>query len=102
MGFELGRRDFLRGAGSAGLMAGMPAFTNMAPAQIAYEHMAPEQSGSDRPEYTIKFAVCGMSHDHIYGMVNAVKRGGGVLVKAFGAEPDKLADSGRSFPRPRS
>ncbi|MCL2660993.1 MAG: Gfo/Idh/MocA family oxidoreductase [Acidobacteriaceae bacterium] len=98
MGFELGRRDFLRGAGSAGLMAGMPAFTNMAPAQIAYEHMAPEQSGSDRPEYTIKFAVCGMSHDHIYGMVNAVKRGGGVLVKAFGAEPDKLADFRKKFP----
>lgn len=43
------------------------------------------------PEHSIRFAVCGMSHDHIYGMVGAIQRGGGELVAAFGEEPDKLA-----------
>jgi predicted dehydrogenase len=42
------------------------------------------------PAFHIKFAVCGMSHDHIYGMIGAVKRGGGELVAAWGGEDDKL------------
>jgi predicted dehydrogenase len=32
-----------------------------------------------------------MSHDHIHGMIKAIERGGGELVSAWGAEPDKLA-----------
>ena len=39
-----------------------------------------------RPRYHIKFAVCGMSHDHIYGMVGAIQRGGGEMVAAWGGE----------------
>jgi len=39
-----------------------------------------------------------MSHDHIYGMVGAVQRGGGVLTKVYGAEPDKLAAFKKRFP----
>jgi predicted dehydrogenase len=39
-----------------------------------------------------------MSHDHIYGMVGAIQRGGGVLVAAYGAEPDKLAGFKKRFP----
>jgi hypothetical protein len=34
----------------------------------------------EAPKYHIKFGVCGMSHDHIYGMIGAVQRGGGELV----------------------
>jgi predicted dehydrogenase len=40
-----------------------------------------------------------MSHDHIYGMVGAVLRGGGVLVAAHGAEPDKAAAFAKAFPQ---
>jgi predicted dehydrogenase len=43
--------------------------------------------------------VCGMSHDHIYGMVGALLRGGGVLVAAYGSEPDKVAAFSKSFPQ---
>ncbi len=50
------------------------------------------------PAQTIKFAICGMSHDHIYGMLGAIQRGGGVLVAAYGAEPDKLANFRKRFP----
>ena len=40
-----------------------------------------------------------MSHDHIYGMVGAILRGGGVLVAAYGAEPDKAAAFAKAFPQ---
>src|ERR1700733_9279227 len=39
-----------------------------------------------------------MSHDHIYGMVGAIQRGGGVLVAAYGEEPDKIAAFLKRFP----
>lgn len=100
MGFEsFGRRDFLRGVGSAGLMAGIPAMAmEIDPSRIVHEVAAPGQDADAKPKYSIKFAVCGMSHDHIYGMVGAVQRGGGVLVAAYGTEPDKLAAFKQKFP----
>jgi predicted dehydrogenase len=52
----------------------------------------------EAPKYHIKFAVCGMSHDHIYGMIGAVQRGGGELVAAWGGEDDKLAAFRKKFP----
>ncbi|MBS1799338.1 MAG: Gfo/Idh/MocA family oxidoreductase [Acidobacteria bacterium] len=96
-----GRREFLRAAGSAGLMAGVPALAEMSaidPARVVHEVAEPEQDAEAKPQYSIKFAVCGMSHDHIYGMVGAIQRGGGVLVAAYGAEPDKLAAFTKRFP----
>ncbi len=52
----------------------------------------------DSPKYHIKFGVCGVSHDHIYGMIGAVQRGGGELVAAWIGEPDKLANFTKRFP----
>ncbi|HEX2919410.1 MAG TPA: gfo/Idh/MocA family oxidoreductase, partial [Edaphobacter sp.] len=81
----LGRREFLRAVGSAGLMAGVPALAEMSaidPASVAYEVAQPDQNADALPKHSIKFGVCGMSHDHIYGMVGAIQRGGGVLVAA--------------------
>ena len=40
-----------------------------------------------------------MSHDHIYGMVGAILRGGGILVAAYGTEPDKAASFAKAFPQ---
>jgi predicted dehydrogenase len=99
MGLEgFGRRDFLRGVGVTGLMAGVPAFAGVDPSRIAYEVADPGQDADAKPKYSIKFAVCGMSHDHIYGMVGAIQRGGGVLTKVYGAEPDKIAAFKKRFP----
>ncbi len=98
------RRAFLKGAasgmlGSAGLMAGLPAFgLDIDAAYVVHEVAEPEQGATVKPKYSIKFAVCGMSHDHIYGMVGAIQRGGGVLVSAYGAEPDKKAAFAKKFP----
>ena len=60
----------------------------------AYTPAQPDQA----PKYHIEFAVCGMSHDHIYSMIGAVQRGGGELVAAWGGEEDKLAQFSRRFP----
>jgi predicted dehydrogenase len=101
MGLDLGRREFLRAVGSAGLMAGMPALAEMGsidPSRVVHEVAEPGQDADAKPKHSIKFAVCGMSHDHIYGMVGAIQRGGGVLVAAHGAEPDKVAGFKKRFP----
>src|ERR1700733_839743 len=100
------RREFLKRAGlvgslgSAAIMAGMPesamAFGGGA-ARIVEDAVAPAQTDT-APKYHIKFAVCGMSHDHIYGMIGAVQRGGGELVAAWGGEPDKLAAVTKRYP----
>jgi predicted dehydrogenase len=96
--FELDRRMFLRGVGAAGLvsMAGEAGAVGPNGGHIVHE-VLPEQAEA-KPEHSIKFAVCGMSHDHIYGMIEAVRSGGGVLVAGWAGEPDKLAGFKKRFP----
>ncbi len=99
------RRDFLKQAGlfgsmgSAAMMALLPegamAFGG-GEGRVAVEAL-PVQA-EEAPKNHIKFAVCGMSHDHIYGMIGAVQRGGGELVAAWGGEDDKLAGFRKRFP----
>jgi predicted dehydrogenase len=86
------RREILEAAGSAALMTAMA----MAPGSVKAETLAaaPEQAA----QHHIRFAVCGISHDHIHGMIGAVQRGGGELVSYWGAEPDKLAVFAARYP----
>jgi predicted dehydrogenase len=94
------RREFLRNLSTAGILSAVPSFAAAGP---------PFSSGTVRqevlplledapPRYSIKFAVCGISHPHIYGMVEAVKRGGGVLTKVWALEPDLLAAFQKRYP----
>src|SRR5690606_10138065 len=46
----------------------------------------------------IRFAAIGMNHGHIYGQVEAVRRGGGELVAYYAAEPELAAQFGRRHP----
>lgn len=46
----------------------------------------------------IKFAVININHSHIYGMTNAIKRGGGELVALYVKEPDLTAAFLKAFP----
>jgi len=98
-----GRRDFLKRAGMMGamgsvgaMMAGLPEVA-MAGRGAVREETLPLQM-EEPPKYHIKFGVCGMSHDHIYGMIGAVQRGGGELVSAWGGEADKLAAFTKRYP----
>jgi predicted dehydrogenase len=92
------RREILEaaGLGSAALMAAM----TMAPGAVQAEALAaiPEEA----PKHHIRFAVCGISHDHIQGMIGAVQRGGGELVSWWGAEPDKRAEFVRRYPNAKA
>jgi predicted dehydrogenase len=93
-----GRRNFLKQTGLMGSVAMMGSvLPNSAMALggerggVIEETVLPKQA-EEPPKYHIKFAVCGMSHDHIHGMVGAIQRGGGELVAAWGGEEDKLAN----------
>jgi len=96
------RRDFLKHASLFGSMAGLTALSGAssfaADRLSVVEETLMLQEQDAAPKYHIKFAVCGMSHDHIYGMIGAIQRGGGELVAAWGGEEDKLAIFTKRFP----
>ena len=91
------RRDFITAAG-LGSLAMIVAGSAIPEHVIAETLVAPPERP---PEHHIRFSVCGMSHDHIYGMIDTLQRGGGELVAAWGAEPDKLANFTRRYPSVR-
>src|ERR1700728_797607 len=94
------RRAFLKTMSSAGVLAALPeAALGLQPGEnITHEIAEPAQDADAKPKYSIKFSVCGMSHDHIYGMIGAIQRGGGTLVAAWGGEDDKIAAFAKRFP----
>jgi len=103
--FMTGRRDFLKQAGKqAGLVGSMAMMAAMPESAMAWGGTgsivqdAVKPAEQELPKHHIKFAVCGMSHDHIYGMIGAIQRGGGELVAAWGGEADKLAIFKKRFP----
>ena len=95
------RRDFLRNVSVASMISALPTFAAAQPSPVAPVNARVEVLPlleEVPPRHSIKFAVCGISHPHIYGMVEAVKRGGGVLVKVWGLEPDLLAAFQKRYP----
>lgn len=50
------------------------------------------------PSGKIKFAVININHPHIYGMTDAIKRGGGELVSVYAREADLLAAFIKTYP----
>jgi predicted dehydrogenase len=96
------RRDFLKHASLVGSFAGFMSLSGTSSfaasrLPIVEETLAPQEPET-APQHKIKFAVCGMSHDHIYGMIGAIQRGGGELVAAWGGEEDKLSSFKKRFP----
>ena len=47
----------------------------------------------------IKFSVININHSHIYGMVDAVTRGGGQLVSFYAKEPDLVSAFAKKYPQ---
>lgn len=100
---ERDRRTFLRDAGSLGLLAAMPGamFPGSAEAQGTPTTSAAPATPLNiaKPSRPVRFGVCGMSHDHIYGMVEAMIRGGGELVSVYASEPERGAAFIKHFPQ---
>jgi predicted dehydrogenase len=95
------RRSFLKQLGYAGALSGLPAtaFAGGAGVHVIHEIAERGQAADVKPEHSIRFAVCGMSHDHIYGMVGAILRGGGVLVSVYASEPERGAAFVKRYPQ---
>lgn len=88
------RRQFLKDSVKAsGLMI-------MAPLMARAKHI---EAASKPKEITtapnrIKFAVINIDHPHIYGMTEAIKRGGGELVALYAKQPELTTAFLKSFP----
>ncbi len=50
------------------------------------------------PSASIRFSVIGLNHDHIYGMVDALRGGGGELVAVYAKEPGLLQQFTGRYP----
>jgi predicted dehydrogenase len=90
MSTKIDRRTMLEtsAAAAAGLVAA--AFTPLS--------VASGTSASASGEPRLRFGVVGVNHSHIYGMVDAVVRGGGELASFHASEPDLAAEFARRYP----
>jgi predicted dehydrogenase len=89
------RREFLRSAGLAGVMSAMApgAFAQSG----AFTVETADSKPAEKPAHSIRFAVIGMDHAHIFSMTAAVKRGGGELVSMFATDPKQLENFRKQF-----
>ncbi|MBN8688051.1 MAG: Gfo/Idh/MocA family oxidoreductase [Chitinophagales bacterium] len=65
------------------------------------EAVLPRQEMPVIPAGKIKFAVININHPHIYGMTEAIKRGGGELVAMYAKEADLSAAFLKAYPEAR-
>ena len=90
------RRKFLQNVAKAsGLMLLSPLSSS-----ANFKHIESSQMQDDVniPAGKIKFAVININHPHIYGMTDAIKRGGGELVSVYAKEADLLAAFVKTYP----
>ena len=89
--------------GSAGVLPVLQgtAFGLDSGGSVLHEIAAPGIDVNAKPKYSIKFAVVGMSHYHIFGMVETILRGGGVPTSAYAAEPENGVAFAKRFPQTR-
>lgn len=67
---------------------------------LALMSALPQSAKAERViEPRIKFSVININHGHIYGMVDAVTRGGGQLVSFYAKEPDLVAAFAKRYPQ---
>ncbi|MGO9232248.1 MAG: gfo/Idh/MocA family oxidoreductase, partial [Bryobacteraceae bacterium] len=77
---DVSRRSFLKTTGPAGLLAGLPgAALGFQAATPVTREVTAAPGPQTKPKYSIKFAVIGLDHNHIIGITDAVRRGGGEL-----------------------
>ncbi len=88
------RRKFIQHTAAA---AGMALFSGLAPEKlIAVSPVASKLAGP--VPVRIRFSVININHAHIYGMTEAIKRGGGELVAVYAKEPELVEAFTKKFP----
>jgi predicted dehydrogenase len=105
MQFEnIGRRNFLKTMGAAGMLSTLPEAAyglHAGGGHIAREVAASGADEDARPRHSIKFAVIGLDHAHIMGITAAVIRGGGELVAFYSTLPRESAGFQKIYPQAR-
>ena len=93
MAYDVSRRSLLM----AGLPGAALAFQPSAVQEVTVSGAAPA-----KPKYSIRFAVAGIDHNHILGITDAVKRGGGELVKVHSTNQPALAEFQKRYPEAKA
>lgn len=92
------RRDLI----GLGLAAGFSGLAADAIAQSTTRGDAPTEGAPARPapeaKYRVPFGVIGLDHNHIYGITDAMIRGGGVLTAFYAADPKQVAAFQKRYP----
>jgi predicted dehydrogenase len=83
---SLDRRKFLNTAATA---------TGM----MLLSSLPKKSAGAPLADARIRFSVIGINHAHIYGMAEAVTRGGGQMVSFYAKEPDLAAAFAKRYPQ---
>lgn len=84
--FSFNRRQFIKNSSKAA--AGMTILSSLTSSASPVKRLEPK----------VRFAVIHINHPHIYGMINAVTRGGGQLVSFYVKEPELAAAFAKRFP----
>ncbi len=91
---DLFRRKFLKDAAKAsGLMLFSPLLSKAKNLDSSTKEKVYNVAAN-----RIKFSVININHNHIYGMIEAVTRGGGELISVYAKEQNLLTDFTKKFP----
>jgi predicted dehydrogenase len=99
------RRKFIKyttaAATGIGLSSVMPGkvLASTIPSADERSIVAAEEWINTNPDPRIKFSVIGINHNHIYGMTDAIIRGGGELVSLYAKEADLVAAFAKKYPQ---
>lgn len=96
MNTEKSRRKFLMS--SVGVAAGVISLSEVAKAGSTVDKYKSINLGNPKLKPSVRFSAIGLNHGHIYGQVEALKRGGGELVSFYAKEPDLIATFQKRFP----
>ena len=101
---QINRRKFIRNtvATTAGMvmLGGLPNDARSATPEGANQPAVNSAAKStiNSVASRIQFSVIGINHNHIYSMVEAVKRGGGQLISFYAKEPDLAEAFSKRYP----
>ena len=98
---SLNRRKFLQNTAAATGLAFLSSLPKRAAASISQQSVDgfPDFHIAKPVETRIRFSVISINHGHIYGMIDAVTRGGGQLVAFYAKEADLVAEFSKRFPQ---
>jgi predicted dehydrogenase len=88
------RREFLKDSVKASGLMMMAPLTH----KIKFVESATRQMQIITAPNRIKFAVINIDHPHIYGMTDAIRRGGGELTALYAKQPDLAAAFLKTYP----